>query len=63
MNVDNTILHALNGFFFHHDVVEDTVLAYVNAAEVLFLAALLVTFRSCAARLAAAPGGRSLRPA
>jgi undecaprenyl-diphosphatase len=42
--VDNAILHALNGFFFHHDVVEDTVLAYVNAAEILFLGALLVAF-------------------
>lgn len=42
--MDNTILHALNGFFFHHDAVEDSVLAYVNAAEVLFLGALLVTF-------------------
>ena len=42
--MDNSILHALNGFFFHHDVVEDTVLAYVNAAEVLFLGALLVAF-------------------
>jgi undecaprenyl-diphosphatase len=44
VNVDNSILHALNGFFFHHDAVEDSVLAYVNAAEVLFLGALLVTF-------------------
>jgi undecaprenyl-diphosphatase len=42
--VDNAILHALNGFFFHHDAVEDSVLAYVNAAEVLFLGALLVAF-------------------
>jgi undecaprenyl-diphosphatase len=42
--MDNAILHALNGFFFHHDAVEDTVLAYVNAAEVLFLGALLVAF-------------------
>jgi undecaprenyl-diphosphatase len=44
VNVDNAILHALNGFFFHHDAVEDTVVAYVNAAELLFLGALLVTF-------------------
>src|ERR1044072_6482668 len=42
--MDHSILHALNGFFFHHDVVEDTVLAYVNAAEILFLGALLVAF-------------------
>ena len=44
MNVDNTVLHALNGFFFHHDVVEDSIVAYVNAAELLFLGALLVAF-------------------
>jgi undecaprenyl-diphosphatase len=42
--VDNSILHALNGFFFHHDVVEDTIVAYVDAAELLFLGALLVAF-------------------
>jgi undecaprenyl-diphosphatase len=44
VNVDNTVLHALNGFFFHHDVVEDTIVTYVNAAELLFLGALLVAF-------------------
>jgi undecaprenyl-diphosphatase len=44
VNVDNAVLHALNGFFFHHDVVEDTVVTYVNAAELLFLGALLVAF-------------------
>jgi undecaprenyl-diphosphatase len=44
VNVDNALLHALNGFFFHHDAVEDTVVAYVNAAELLFLGALLVAF-------------------
>jgi undecaprenyl-diphosphatase len=44
VNVDTTLLHALNGFFFHHDAVEDSVVAYVNAAELLFLGALLVTF-------------------
>jgi membrane-associated phospholipid phosphatase len=44
VNVDNAILHALNGFFFQHDAVEDTVVAYVNAGELLFLGALLVTF-------------------
>ncbi len=44
MNVDNALLHALNGFFFHHDVVEDTIVSYVDAAELLFLGALLVTF-------------------
>jgi undecaprenyl-diphosphatase len=44
VNVDNAVLHALNGFFFHHDAVEDSVVAYVNAAELLFLGALLVAF-------------------
>jgi undecaprenyl-diphosphatase len=43
-SVDTAILHALNGFFFHHDAVEDAVVTYVNAAELLFLGALLVGF-------------------
>jgi undecaprenyl-diphosphatase len=42
--VDSELLHTLNGFFLRHDVVEDTVVAYVNAAELLFLGALLVAF-------------------
>src|SRR3954454_16264478 len=42
--MDNAVLPALNGFFFHHDAVEDSVVAYVNAAELLFLGALLVAF-------------------
>ena len=42
--MDTTVLHALNGFFFHHDVVEDAIVAYVDAAELLFLGALLVAF-------------------
>jgi undecaprenyl-diphosphatase len=58
VNVDNSILHALNGFFFHHDAVEDSVLAYVNAAEVLFLGALLVAFS-----LARGPARRGARRA
>jgi undecaprenyl-diphosphatase len=44
VNVDRELLHTLNGFFLHHDVVEDTVVMYVNAAELLFLGALLVGF-------------------
>jgi undecaprenyl-diphosphatase len=44
VNVDNDLLQLLNGFFVRHDVVEDTVGAYVNAAELLFLGALLVGF-------------------
>jgi undecaprenyl-diphosphatase len=42
--VDGDLLHALNGFFVRHDLVEDTTVAYVNAAELLFLAALLIAF-------------------
>ena len=42
--MDSDLLHALNSFFVRHDAVEDTVVAYVNAAELLFLAALLVAF-------------------
>jgi undecaprenyl-diphosphatase len=42
--VDTDVLHALNGFFFRHDVVEDAIVTYVNAAELLFLGALLVGF-------------------
>jgi undecaprenyl-diphosphatase len=44
VNVDRELLHTLNSFFLHHDVVEDTVVTYVNAAELLFLGALLVGF-------------------
>lgn len=36
------MLHALNGFLSHHDVVEDPLLAFVNASEALFLATLAV---------------------
>ena len=36
------MLKALNGFFYHHDAIEDPVLAYANAAEALFAAMLVV---------------------
>jgi undecaprenyl-diphosphatase len=42
--VDTSILHSLNGFFVGHDAIEDPVLAYVNAAEVLFAAVIVVLF-------------------
>jgi len=42
--VDTGLLHALNTFFFHHDLVEDPVVAYANAAEALFLGALVAGF-------------------
>jgi undecaprenyl-diphosphatase len=44
VNVDTGLLHALNTFFLRHDAVEDPVVAYANAAEVLFLGALVVCF-------------------
>jgi undecaprenyl-diphosphatase len=40
--VDWTVLKALNGMFYHHDAIEDPVVAYVNAAEALFVAMLAV---------------------
>ena len=42
--MDTSLLHALNGFFFHHDGVEDPVVAYVNAAELLFAGMLVAAF-------------------
>jgi undecaprenyl-diphosphatase len=42
--MDTTILHALNAFFVHHDDVEDPVVAYTNAAELLFLGMLVGAF-------------------
>jgi membrane-associated phospholipid phosphatase len=42
--VDHGLLHALNVFFFHHDLVEDPAVAYANAAEALFLGALIAAF-------------------
>jgi undecaprenyl-diphosphatase len=42
--VDHGLLHALNIFFLRHDAIEDPAVAYANAAEVLFLGALIVAF-------------------
>jgi undecaprenyl-diphosphatase len=42
--MDASVLHALNGFFFRHDVVEDPVVTYERFAEVLFLAMLVLAF-------------------
>jgi undecaprenyl-diphosphatase len=42
--MDLSVLHALNGFLFHHDGVEDPLVFYVNLAEVLFLAMLVLAF-------------------
>jgi undecaprenyl-diphosphatase len=40
--VDWSIVHSLNGFLSHHDPIEDPLLAYVNAAEALYLVLLVV---------------------
>ena len=42
--VDWSLLHALNGFLFHHDAVEDPWLAFVEASEALFVGTLLIVF-------------------
>jgi undecaprenyl-diphosphatase len=42
--MDWSLLHALNGFLFHHDAVEDPWLAFVEASEVLFAGTLVVVF-------------------
>lgn len=40
--MDWSIVHALNGFLYHHDAIEDPLLAYVGAAEALFFLLLVV---------------------
>jgi undecaprenyl-diphosphatase len=40
--VDWSVLHALNGFLFHNDAVEDPLLTLVNLSEALFLGTLVV---------------------
>ena len=42
--MDWSIVHSLNGFLYHNDPVEDPLLAYVNAAEALYLLLLVVLF-------------------
>ena len=61
--MDWSLAHALNVFLVHHDAVEDPLKAYVDAAEVLFLALLAALFalargfsRAPARRGAAAAG-------
>jgi undecaprenyl-diphosphatase len=63
--VDHALLHALNTLFVRHDAIEDPVVAYVNAAELLFAAMLVLAFllagghRRRATRRAAAAAGLS----
>jgi undecaprenyl-diphosphatase len=42
--MDWSLLHTLNDFLFRHDRVEDPLLFYVNASELLFVATLAVIF-------------------
>ncbi len=42
--MDFSLVRDLNGFLFHHDAIEDPLSAYVSAAELLFLAMLIVAF-------------------
>src|ERR1700679_2149226 len=39
-----SILHTLNDFLFHHDGVEDPLLAYINVSEALFVGILVLVF-------------------
>jgi undecaprenyl-diphosphatase len=63
--VDHAILHALNTVFVRHDTIEDPIVAYVNAAELLFAGMLAFAFvlagghRRRATRRAAAAAGIS----
>lgn len=40
--MDWSIVHSLNGFLYHHDAIEDPLLAYVQAAEALYFGLLAV---------------------
>jgi undecaprenyl-diphosphatase len=42
--MDTSLLHSLNGFLFRHDGVEDPLVFYVNLAELVFLAMLVLAF-------------------
>jgi undecaprenyl-diphosphatase len=40
--VDTSLLHAVNGFAFHHDGFEDPLSLYVGASQALFLALVVI---------------------
>jgi undecaprenyl-diphosphatase len=44
LGVDWSLLHALNGFLYHHDTVEDPLLAFIEASEAFFAGTLLLVF-------------------
>lgn len=57
--MDLSTVHDLNSFLVAHDGVEDPVTAYVNAAEIAFLAMLLLALLVPRLRRAAAAAGLS----
>jgi undecaprenyl-diphosphatase len=42
--MDWSLVHALNGFLFHHDGVEDPLLAFVEISEALFAGTIVLVF-------------------
>jgi undecaprenyl-diphosphatase len=44
MKIEWSVLHTLNNFLFHHDGVEDPLVAYINVSEALFVATLVLVF-------------------
>jgi undecaprenyl-diphosphatase len=44
MKIEWSVLHTLNNFLYHHDAVEDPLLAYINVSEALFVATLVLVF-------------------
>src|SRR5689334_18959149 len=48
--MDFSLLHHLNAFLGHHDGIEDPLVAYVNASELLFLGLLIAAFVLVGAR-------------
>jgi undecaprenyl-diphosphatase len=63
--MDLSILHRLNDFFARHDGLEDPLVAYANASEILFLGLLIAAFvvvggtRKAATRRAVVAAGLS----
>jgi undecaprenyl-diphosphatase len=55
-SIEWSVLHTLNDFLFHHDAVEDPLVAYIGASEALFVATLVLVFL-----FAAGPAHRAWR--
>jgi undecaprenyl-diphosphatase len=43
-SIEWSVLHTLNNFLYHHDGVEDPLLAYINVSEALFVVTLVLVF-------------------